>query len=43
MIVEFQWQNIVNELHEWDDIIGKDVANAILSNLVDLIEDDDEE
>ncbi len=43
MIVKFQWQSIVNELHEWDDIIGKDVVNAILSNLVDLIEDEDEE
>lgn len=41
-IVKIEWQAIVNELNDWKDIIGEDIVEAILYNLEEVIEDQEE-
>ena len=41
-IVKIEWQAIVNELNDWKDIIDEDIVEAILCNLEEAIEDQEE-
>ena len=41
-IVKIEWQAIVNELNDWKDIIGEDTVEAILCNLEEVIENQEE-
>ena len=41
-IVRIEWQAIVDELNDCKDIIGEDIVEAILCNLEEVIEDQEE-